>query len=233
MSVIKTNMENFFIWLGDQPGREKLTIGGFEPRVHYTFMNRANLRVLDIHKTYEHRNMKKEHESILQMRYFTLLRFIVSYRRVYMKLFRQFWFVRRINLGKLKRNRVILFPVNISASQEEIFFDMRRRKKIKVRKEIRSELIMDMLISVDELVERSQTSFWVYSTNKESLKQNGLIFQLSCDNRMSSYYFISVKEIKRFIAELQVEMVRILQGLDFKGKSIALEYFNNRLLNKG
>ena len=48
METIKTNLDNFFLWIGDQPGREKITIGMGEAGIHYTAMPKWEKKVFEI-----------------------------------------------------------------------------------------------------------------------------------------------------------------------------------------
>ena len=146
MTTIKTKIDNFYLWFGDQPGREKISFGGGEAGVHYTIIFKGDKRVVDIHKTIELADGKKDYEQILEMRWFTLMRFIVTFHKVNIYLLRKFWFANRINLGKLGHHNLILFPLTPDDSKTELFIDTKRKKKLRFRKEIPVEPFLQMFL---------------------------------------------------------------------------------------
>ncbi|MHB1922349.1 MAG: hypothetical protein ACYCOO_08945, partial [Chitinophagaceae bacterium] len=109
MNTFKTKMDNFFLWFGDRPGKEKITIGGDEPGIHYTILFKGDKRVVDIHKTIELPNNKKQYEQILEIGFFTCLRFLLTFNNANHNTLSQFLFSNRINLGKLGHHKLILF----------------------------------------------------------------------------------------------------------------------------
>ncbi len=229
MTTSKTNIDNFYLWFGDQPGREKITFGGDEAGVHYTIIFKGNKRVVDIHKTIELADGKKDYEQILEMRWFTLMRFMITFHKVNIYLLRKFWFANRINLGKLGHHNLILLPQTLNDSKVELLIDNKRKKKLRFRKEIPVELFREMFLYPDEVPDSKQKSFWVYSTKKGKLKQQGLIFQHEGDKRTRSFYFIASKQFRKFKRDNQVAMFDILHRLDFTNKSAVMAYLYTQL----
>jgi len=83
MTTIKTKIDNFYLWFGDQPGREKISFGGGEAGVHYTIIFKGDKRVVDIHKTIELADGKKDYEQILEMRWRTNFRNALVYSHAF------------------------------------------------------------------------------------------------------------------------------------------------------
>jgi hypothetical protein len=195
MKTIKTHIDNFFIWFGNKPGQEKITFGRGEAGVHYTIIFKGNKRVVDIHKTIELSESKKEYEQILEMSWFTFMRFIILFHKSTLCLLRKFWFTNRINLGKLGHHNLVLFPLTLDDRKSELFIENKQKKKIGFRNEISVTSFREMFFYLAEVPYSKQKSFWVYSTKKGILKQQGIIFQHEGDLRTRSFYFITKKNL--------------------------------------
>jgi hypothetical protein len=226
MKTIKTHIDNFFIWFGNKPGQEKITFGGGEAGVHYTIIFKGNKRVVDIHKTIELAESKKEYEQILEMSWFTFMRFIISFHKSTLCLLRKFWFTNRINLGKLGHHNLVLFPLTLDDRKAELFIENKRKKKIGFRNEISVTSFREMFFYPAEVPDSKQKSFWVYSTKKGILKQQGIIFQHEGDMRTRSFYFITRKQFRKYMRANQEEIYNILNRLDFTNKPAVISYFN-------
>lgn len=229
MTTIKTKMNGFFLWLGDNPGREKITFGVGEKGVHYTIIFKGDKKVLDIHKTIELGGDKKEYEQILEMRWFTLIRFILKFHEVNICLLRKYWFTHRINLGKLGHHNLVLFPLKSDETSAQLFIDNKRDKQMKFRKEIPLAPFLDMFVYPNEVHNSKQKAFWVYSTKKGRVCRQGLIFQNEADKRPGSYYFIPNRMFGKFIRANQLAVLNILNQLDFKNKCSFITQFKATL----
>jgi hypothetical protein len=233
MTTIKINIENFYLWFGNQPGREKITLGGGDAGVHYTIIFKGNKRVVDIHKTIELADGKKDYEQILEMRWFTLMRLIATFQKVNIYLLRKFWFANRINLGKLGHHNLILFPLTPNDSQAELFIDNKRKKKLRFKKEIPVGAFLEMFLYPHEVLNSKQKSFLAYSTKYGRLKQQGLIFQQESDKRTRSFYYITSKQFRSFIRANQVAIFNILNCLDFTNKRAVMTHLFKQISNEG
>ncbi len=230
--TVKLDIENFYFWFGDRLGREKITIGGGEVGIHYTIIFKGDRKVVDIHKTIEIQNEKSNYEPILEMRLFTFLRFIVTYKNANLYLLRKFWFAKRINLGKLGHHNMVLFPLTPEDSKASLFIDTKRKKQIKFRKEIGYKPIAEMFLQPSQVLNSNHKSFWVYSTKNGIIKQQGIIFQQDNDIRHRSFYFITSKQFKKFSSESKIAMFNILNRLVFKNKKAVMAYLYGLISKK-
>ncbi len=72
MAFSKISIDNYFMWINDQSGREKITIGTGERGHHYTILFKERSRVIDVHKTIELANGKKKYIQFFEMRFYPL-----------------------------------------------------------------------------------------------------------------------------------------------------------------
>jgi hypothetical protein len=220
---------NYFLWFGDEPGREKITIGDGESGFHFTILFNSKERVINVHKTFELANGKKEYVQLFEIKFFTFLRFMARFILVNNYLLRQYWLANRINLGKLKKYGLIVIPTTENDADADKFVSLKRRKKLKMKKAIEVKDITDLFIEPNEIIDLSAKSFWLYSTKRGSLKMQGIAFKLPGDNRKRSFFFISKKNFATFRKQTAISIFNILKDLDFQNKQQIIGYLYQQL----
>jgi len=229
MQTISVNAGNFFLWFGNKSGRGKITIGTDEDGSHYTLLIDEVKRVINIHKTYEGKNRPKKYEQIFEMSFFTFRRFIVLYKRTDLNLLEKYWLAKRINIGKLKRHDTILFPMVEDEGFAKNFVDIRRSRKIKLRREIPLEPLLTIQKFPDEIPDCKESVFWVWSTRRGRMRNQGLIFRHPLDKRERSYFFLTKKNFARYQRDSAITLFNVLKQLDFKYKNTVIGYMHQTL----
>jgi hypothetical protein len=229
MESIKFGLDNFFIWFGDKPKSNKITIGIGEGNIHYTILFNEYKKVLDIHKTIELPNGEKKYTPLFKMGFFTLMRLLVLFKKNQMRLIRTHWLSKRINLGKLKKRNLILFPMGNDEGQAAIFFDLKRKKKMKLRNEIDTNEFLSLYKYPEEIENYAGKAFWAYSVKGGNLKLEGIINQPSWDKRTQSFFFISKKAFSLFRKQSNIIAFNILNKLNFENKAEIMPQFSKRL----
>ena len=79
---IRTRLEHYSFGYGDKEGVWKLMLGNDDEGTHYTLLFNDYKRIIDLHKTTTVKGEKKKYDSIVQMRYYTYLRFSVMYSKL-------------------------------------------------------------------------------------------------------------------------------------------------------
>lgn len=227
MTEFLGNTDNFFLWIGDQPGREKVTIGLGEKGVHYTIVFKESKQLFDLHKTIELPNGEKKYEPISEMKPFTLVRILASLHGSQAYLLQKFWLANRINLGKLGHHDLMLFPLEVSEEDATHLIDNKRKRQIKLKKQIPIEPFKKLFIHPHEIATCPYRSFWVYSSKRGNLGLQGFIFQLTGDKRTHSFYFVSRKQLNAFIRANHLEILKILSSLQFVNKQVILAELSN------
>jgi hypothetical protein len=215
---------SFFAWFGDQPGREKITIGTDRKGHHYTMMYNGREKTINFHKTFELANGKKDYEPICEISWFSFLRIIAAVNQSTIELLKKFWIGNRINLGKLHRHDMIAFPFSGSELRTEDLFDITRKRKILLKKNIAIKPFFDDSLYPEELLGSEHPGFLIYSTKRNHLKFQGFIFKAQGDPRARSFYFVSKHSFSKYRAELSFGLRNTLSKINFRGKEKVLEY---------
>jgi len=226
MTAIKTNLEKLFVWFGDSPGAEKITIGGFTPGEHLTVIFKGTERVIDIHRAFEGDNIKpKTYQQLFEMRFFTFMRFMVEFRKVNTNLLREFWLGNSITIGKIGHHNLMLTKFEPDEVNEHLIRRSERNKKLRFAAEVYTDQMEAMFFESSKLNETDENSFWVYSTRRGCLRNEGMIFRET--KHAKRFYFIQLKTLRRFAQQLQFNILEILRGLDFVNKEGIISKFSN------
>ena len=223
-------MGKFFVWIGNQSGKEKITIGGFE-NFHYTLIFKKNQRVVDLHKSTIVDGVKT-HEQIFEMRIFTLLRLLITINSVNEYLiYNFFWFTQRINLGKLKKHRLLLMSTIYDENQTSLVMNTKRKRMIRIREEIPTELLLGMFFYPDEIDLNTHKMSFLYSTKNGRLKPEGFIFRLEHDKRTRSFYYMTNKNFRYYLRSTHVIIINLLETIEFKNKQRVIAFLQD-IINK-
>ena len=201
--MIQTNASQYFFAYGDQDGREKIILGDSSGS-HYTFLFNRERRILDFHYTIEDVNGKKVYKPKFKMRFFTFYRIMAGLLPKYKLLFQQLWLTSRINLGKLKRHKCYLIPMQIQQDKVSNFIKQKGKKKFRLKKEIHVAHIQELIMYLEDFPEKkTEMDFYSVITEKsKARKQVGLIFRHPTDKRKTSFYFVSHKKLILFHKEV-------------------------------
>ena len=229
MTAIRTNLEKIFVWFGDSPGAEKITIGGFTPGEHFTIIFKGTERVIDIHRAFEGDGIKsKSYQQLFEMRFFPFMRFMVEFRKVNINLLLEFLLGNSITIGKMGHHNLMLTKFEPDEVSACLIRKSKQNKKIKFAAEVSSEQMEGMFFESGHLKETDENSFWVYSTKKGRLKNEGMIFR---DGAIQTrrFYFLRCKTLQKVNRLIQMKILEILKGLDFLNKDAVIDHFTASL----
>lgn len=76
----------------------------------------------------------------------------------------------------MKHYGIKLLPITPDESKECYFIDNKREKKIRLKKEIPHEVILEMLLYPDQISQSEQEFFFAFSSKRGWLQFQGIIF---------------------------------------------------------
>ncbi len=231
MASITINTGGFYKWFGNKPNLSKITIGTADDRFHYTILINEYERVVNIHKTIESADGKK-YEQIFEMSFFTFYRFAVLFNKIEISLIQKYWLSHKINIGKLGRHDLLLFPFVEDEDTTKNFVDNKRAKKLRFKKEIPLEAIINNSVFADELLDSKEKFFWVVSIKRGKCRNQGFIFRFSNNPNSRSFFFVTKKNFAKYQRESALALFNVLQQLNFKYKDEILAYMFEQLNNK-
>lgn len=214
MTQYLSETNNLFLWIGDQPGREKITFGSGEKGIHYTLIFKGSKKVIDLHKTLELLNGEKQYEQIFEIKWFAFLRILVHLKKSLNDSYRTFCLSKRINIGKLGRHDLLLFPLEMDELRTSYILDTRRKKKLKLKKQIPIEPFLELFIHPKQLPSNPDGLYWVYSNKGGGLQQHGLLFQMKGDKRTRSFYFVTKRQLNAFVRSNQKVIFGVFKRLE-------------------
>jgi hypothetical protein len=223
MQEIQTNTNGFFLWVGDAPGRNKITIGTGEEGVHYTLTIKEGKKVIDIHKTLEKKDGKK-YEQLFEMSFYSCMRLLALLRKSELQFLHEYWLKGRINIGKLRRHDMVLMKMTEDENVARQFVDLRREKKIRLKKTIAIAAIDSLLLYPEELSTAKESAFWVFSTRKGRFRKQGLLFRHPLDERKRSFFFITNRDFAQYGRRSAKAFYEALSRVSFKNKDNILNY---------
>jgi hypothetical protein len=228
MNDIAIDTGGLFFWFGDKPRLGKITVGNAEGGSHYTLLINEYNKVVNIHKTIEHSTGKK-YEQLFEMSFYTIARFAVLFSKSQPMLLQKYWLSNTITVGKLKRHHTLLVPFTENQERAAEFIDNKRAKKVRFKKNIPIDAILDLIIYPEELRDSKNNFFWVYSTKKGRCRNQGLIFRRTNDRRSHRFYFISLKQFAAYHRANARLLLQALQQLQFKHKQEILAHLADQM----
>jgi hypothetical protein len=231
MATLKFNTGNSFLWFGNKPGLNKITLNAGEHGHHYTLLCNERERIINIHKTDERKKGKEKYEQLFDISFFAFLRFVVMFNQANLILIRKYWAGRRINTGKLHRHNLIFWPVVEGKNFEDVFIDTKRKRKWRLKKEISLNFLEGYCLFPDELHASQHKLFCAYSNRKGRCKLQGLIFKNSAIENSQSFIFLSKNDLNCYQKKTATALFHILNNLDFKNKGEVLKRFPESVRN--
>lgn len=223
MNQIQTNTNGFFLWVGNSPGRNKITIGIGEEGVHYTLVIKENKKVIDIHKTREKKD-GKEYEQLFEMSFYSCMRLLAILKQSELQFLHEYWLKRRINIGKLGRYDMVVMKMTEDENIARQFVDLKKGKKIRLKKTIPISALDGLLLCPEELPTLKESAFWVFSARKGRFRRQGLLFRHPLDLRKRSFFFITNRDFAQYTRRSAMAFYAALSRMNFKNKQNVLKY---------
>jgi hypothetical protein len=219
--------DSFFMHTGMIEGRQKISIGITSTSSHLTITNNGPRRVINAHITYEDRT--KPAEYFCEMSYFTCKRFLVRMKQILIPLQQQFLLSRTVNLGRLKRHRLIFVTSTPDAAAENAIVKVNGGKTyLRSKKNIRSSILHTLVKYPDDIPSDDAKCYFLFSPHRRAMQ--GIIFRNPLAPQSKRYFFITHKMLREFCKAHNQQLYVILTDLQFKHKEKLLQLLEEKLL---
>ena len=136
--------DSFFLKIGSQEGRQKVSIGLTGTGSHFTITNNGERRVINAHITYD--DPTRPTDKLCELSYFTWARLLAKMRQQLLPLQQQFFLSRTVNLGRLKRHGLFFITGNPDPDTEKAIVKTNSSKTfIRSRKEVRHSALHELV----------------------------------------------------------------------------------------
>ncbi len=216
-----------FLWFGNKHKLNKITLGTSKGGCHYTILINEYDRVLNIHKTIETATGKK-YEQLFEISFFTFYRFVSLINKTMPSLIQMFQYVQKINIGKLRRHDLLLFPFFEDENAVKQFVNNKRSKRLHFKKEIPIDAIVSESLFPNEISNSNASFFLVASSKRGKCKNQGIIFKFTNGPQTGMLYFITKKNLAKYKRENARVIFNSIKQLNFKFKGEILKHMSEQ-----
>ena len=217
-----------FLHFSTTLNNEKLIIGTGAD-YHYTIHFGAKSKIFDIHKT--HNN--GQHETIFQIRHFTLARILTQLHKPLMWGYNNHWFSKEINIGKLKKYNCFLTSITTDEKlAEEVINITKAGKRFRFKKRIDYEKFANNYLLPDELMDAQPGAFLVYRLRKETITLQGILMKNEEQKLKRSFMFCSVKNYNALMRCCVLWTFKLTRETQMPDKKMLLDLLWNNVVKK-
>lgn len=205
-------LPDFFFYLSEIPGKEKITIGPIDDGKHLTFHCGTKSKTFDIHITDENNG---SYETIIAIRYFSLYRLYSLIKNDIFDLIKETYSY-HINLGKLRKNNCFLTPIQVNNDYSKILKSNTKKNRFRLIKSINIEELSSFFIELDD-IDNNCDIFFVHKIRKNRPVPNGLIYRRLDRVTQNSFIYLSKKrqhKLKTGIIKILLENIAKVQNLE-------------------
>jgi hypothetical protein len=218
--------ESGYLKIGSQKGREKISIGLTGTGSHFTITNNGERRMINAHITYD--DLSRRTDYLCELSYFTWARLLVRMRQLLLPKQQQFFFSRRVNLGRLKRHRLLILSGNPDPDVEKALVKVNSSKTyIRSRKEVNSSVFHNLVKYPDEILTDNAKFYLLFSSKRKTFQ--GIIFRNPIAPDSKRYFLITNKMCRQFCKEQTYLFYSMLTELHFKNKENLLRLLEEKL----
>jgi hypothetical protein len=219
--------QSLFFYIGDRVGREKISFGISGAGGHYTLTNNAEKKSINLHYTSDNRSEGSKADRLFEIKHSVLQQVMEKLTERMSLLSRQYFFSRRINLGRLKKHGLLCVSHDQDSYNWDEFLE-KRGKHLKTRKAIREDT-MDRLIKYpEELTSDRSRVYSAYSSQNNSFIFQGLLFRDPSARQGRRFFFLTRKQFDLFAKEQMHEITKVLQDVEFEGRDEILKIIRAR-----
>lgn len=142
----------------------------------------------------------------------------------------QYFYTRKVNVGRLKRHGLSLLSGYPGPDVEKELVEITKKgKRLKSKREIRHGTFQDLIKYPDDIVRENSPLYFLFSPDRRSIQ--GIIIRDPASPRSKSYYFVTMKMFRQFVKEQNYLLYCILTELDFEYKDHLLRLFQEKILS--
>lgn len=228
MTNIINEIRNLFLWFNTNPDAAKITIGTGIKGEHYTIRFWNKRKCFDLHFTNE---ISGHHETILEIKYFTLFRLLIKLSIIQRDLLIYYWMNNTIRLGKLKHHNCILFAFSTDKNDlNDIIKINDNRFKFKKNPDLSS--LNKFYINPDEILSSTSEIFYVLKRKKGNLIEQGVLYKLKNRKNTKQFIFVSNKTQSTFNKQTAIVTYNLLQEVQFEYKDKILMLLYEKIKEK-
>lgn len=224
MSSLSTELKNFFFYINTTPGADKITFG-IGQGIHYTIRYWNIKKIIELHIKNE---PLSTYETIIEIKCFTFLKLLINFSKAHEYLFRKYWLINTINLGKLKHHNFILYPISTNADDTKDIFVL-KSKMLRFKKNLNFNELQKNYIFPDDLLHNEYEFFKVFKYKNGNLKSQGDLYKIKNRPNKKQFILITNKNRKNFDYRLLLIIYSLLLKLDFSKKEYVLKILYDKL----
>lgn len=214
MEDFQTIIDNFAFIYVDKKDKEKIIFKLDKKDTHYTIHFGTKSKVLDVHKTIELPDNKKNYETLAKINHFTIGRIFIVLKDV-MEILPEYFFNHKTHPAFFKHHKI----VGQSLSEDDLnniqFLNINEKKgKMKFNKEDNFKSLEKLLMEINSKSKPAPYLLW--KEHKGNLKMTGLLFIFINEHGNKVFYFISKNKYNKF---LKIVFTKIMEALS-NNKSI-------------
>lgn len=187
---INTDLGHYAFGYGDMPDLYKIMFWNTKEKYHYTLLFNDHKKIMDVHKTHDDLERVPKYEPMMQIKYFTLLRFLALHSKMQVALLRKYWLSHTISIGKLIRLDAFILPMD-SMEYASTFIQSKGTKKYRVRKEINLDELDRHFIEPMEIRQSQSETFIAHVRKNGRLQMAGIIIK-----KDTALHFINERNLK-------------------------------------
>jgi hypothetical protein len=134
------------------------------------------------------------------MTYFTWARFLIRLRQVLTPNILQYFYSRKVNVGRLKRHGLFLLSGHPGPDVEKELVEITKKgKRLHSKREIKHGTFKDLIKYPEDIVTDDSPFYFLFSPDRRSIQ--GIIFRNPASPKSKSYYFVTMKMLRLFFKE--------------------------------
>jgi hypothetical protein len=217
-------LRSFFVRINSTPGAEKIIFPSSEEGMHYTIRFWSRLKYLDLHLTNEKTGA---HETLFQIKYFTLIRLLARLIKIQQYLFSKYVLTNTINPGKLKQHNCILIASINDESEAQDFLKI-KDGYIKFRKNVDFTKLNRFILLPSELSSSNKEAFHVFKVRNRAMLRQGIIYKQTVNSNIR-YLFFTKKMQSRFAKQMIYATYNLLKRQEFENKNNVLQLLHTHI----
>lgn len=171
-----------FLWINTLPDTAKLTFKIDDSNFHYTIRVWKKERFIDLHKTDESYPVGdlNRYSPICRISFFGIGRVLVGLKNLDHEHFFMRMLKSKITVGKLKRYRCVLYPLDQREDQMQTIFKIKKKRsgtKVKFDKDLDLS-VLGTFIPPEDALNHPVKAFMVWRVKKGCLLKNGFVYRL-------------------------------------------------------
>lgn len=220
--IIENPLSKFFLYVGVQPGCEKVVIGSNDLPLHLTCMIKRGQGLYEAHLTPQGKGFDKETRDIVfRMPIDDFNRFLLEWNAAIQAII-NYYYSQKINLGRMRRYKWVILPIiDDSQKAQQVVKVTKAGKHFRFNEKFDSEGMEFELLCPGCYSQSGFHKGFVYSTRKGRLRRQGVVFSMP---QSKGYHYVSAKGFNQMIKELIECTYDILSKYKIERQDRLLQY---------